>query len=288
MTAVLVSTSVQSIRNRVRIENMRHEMITRELSSAREIQLAWLPERQGSKISFEVAAMNRPASHVSGDFYNWFELPDGRAAVIVGDVTGHGLPAAFLMATTQMLVRMIIERRADPGMTLRQLNRQLCSHVFGGQFVTMLVMVIDPARNVIEIANAGHPPPLVGNSGGFKPIDLKPQLVLAVDDDVDYETQRFELSGGSHLLLYTDGVTDVQSPSGDRLGIEGLSAGLQERYECPATLIAAAERAIDAFRSTREPDDDLTLVAVQLAGAATVPAIETATPSSTAAPMSAV
>jgi sigma-B regulation protein RsbU (phosphoserine phosphatase) len=207
--------------------------------------------------------MNRPASHVSGDFYNWFELSDGRAVLIVGDVTGHGLPAAFLMATTQLLVRMTMERLGDAGAAMRQVNRQLCHHVFSGQFVTMIIVVIDTTKGSLEIATAGHPPPLIGNGENFTALSVEPQLVLAVDDDVAYITQRFELKDGASLLLYTDGITDVQSPSGERLQIEGLANSLYGRFTSAKTLLDAATDAVETFRVGREPADDLTMVAVQ-------------------------
>ena len=265
MTVVLVATSTNMIRGRLRLERVQREMITRELNAAREIQLAWLPEATGSSIALDVAAMNKPASHVSGDFYNWCELPDGRSVIVVGDVTGHGLPAAFLMATTQLLIRMTIDPAGDPGAALRFVNRQLCSHVFSGQFVTMLVAVFDPRTNVLEIANAGHPPPLIGTGNAFEPMALKPQLVLAIEPTVNYETQRFELPAGASLLLYTDGVTDVQSPTGERLSIEGLCGSLFGRFDSATALVEAATDAIETFRLGREAEDDLTLVAVQLA-----------------------
>jgi serine phosphatase RsbU (regulator of sigma subunit) len=264
MTGVLVSTSIQLIRGRLRLERLRHEMLDRELAQAREIQLAWLPEKQESQVCADVAAMNRPASHVSGDFYNWFELRDGRVCIVVGDVTGHGLPAAFLMATTQLLVRMTMDRVGDSGAALRDVNRQLCTHVFSGQFVTMLVAVLNAKENVLEVANAGHPPPLVGSGAEFSPIKLEPQLVLAVDDGVEYRTQRFDLPADASVVLYTDGITDVQAPNGDRLGIDGFARSLYGRFSNAAALVDAALDAVDGYRVGREPADDLTVVAVQL------------------------
>ena len=104
-------------------------MLQREVSQAREIQLAWLPGA-GSKVrAFDIAAANTPASQISGDFYNWFELPDGRVVVNIGDVTGHGIAAAFLMATTQLLVRTTMLRVGDPGRCLEEVNCQLCTWV---------------------------------------------------------------------------------------------------------------------------------------------------------------
>src|SRR5438876_1116548 len=82
----------------------------------------------------QIAAINQPATHISGDFYNWFELDDGRIVVTIGDVTGHGMAAAFLMATTQLLVRTIMPRVLDPALCLRQINKQLLMQTFNGQF----------------------------------------------------------------------------------------------------------------------------------------------------------
>jgi sigma-B regulation protein RsbU (phosphoserine phosphatase) len=266
MTAILVSTSTQMIRGRLRLERFQRETLTRELDQAREIQLLWLPERQGAKIPLDIAAVNRPASHVSGDFYNWFELGDGRACVVIGDVTGHGLPAAFLMATTQLLVRTIITRVFDPGQCLREINRQLCTHVFSGQFVTLLVMLIDTERNVVELATAGHPAPFVGSGDEFVPLPVEPQLVIAVDEDVPYKTQRFQMKPGTSLLLYTDGMTDVQAPDGSRIGAEGIQKALYGSFTKAQTLLDTVLDTVEGFRAGREMADDLTLVAVQLTG----------------------
>jgi sigma-B regulation protein RsbU (phosphoserine phosphatase) len=168
------------------------------------------------------------------------------------------------MATTQLLVRAVIERVPDPGRCLRETNRLLCAHVFSGQFVTLLVMVIDPQRNTIELATAGHPAPLVGAGDAFEPLAVEPQLVLAVDHDVPYRTQRFELPPAASILLYTDGVTDVQAPDGQRLSDESLRKCIVGAFHRATDLVTTVLDAIDAFRAGREPADDLTLVAIQL------------------------
>src|SRR5262249_15515796 len=150
-TIILVSNSTQAIRGRLRLARVQRETLERELEQARQIQLMWLPEQQQIHVPLDIAAANRPASHVSGDFYNWFELHDGRVCVVIGDVTGHGLPAAFLMSTTQLLVRTLMTRVADPGAALTEANRLLCTHVFSGQFVTLLVVVVDLKTSSIEL-----------------------------------------------------------------------------------------------------------------------------------------
>ena len=135
--AILLSTATQLIRGRLRLERMQHQMLEKELKEAREIQLNWLPHQSLNAASIHVAAVNRPANRISGDFYNWFDLPDGRTVVAIGDVTGHGMAAAFLMATTQLLVRGTMTRVGDAGPCLEEVNRQLCTQVFNGQFVTI-------------------------------------------------------------------------------------------------------------------------------------------------------
>src|SRR2546430_9406908 len=136
------------------------EIISRGLTQAGEIQLSWRQKKPIATHVIDLAAVNRPASHVSGDFYNWFELPDGRMVVTIGDVTGHGMAAAFLMATTQLLVRSTLPRVLDPGQCMEEVNRQLCLHVYSGQFVTLLIAILDLDRHTAEVATAGHPPPL--------------------------------------------------------------------------------------------------------------------------------
>jgi serine phosphatase RsbU (regulator of sigma subunit) len=270
MAALLASTSVQLIRYRVRLERERTTVLENELAHARQIQLAWLPhptpDADGCN-RVDVAAVNQPASHVSGDFYNWFDLPDGRKAVVIGDVTGHGLPAAFLMATVQLLVRNTLPQTLDPGRCLTSVNRQLCVQVFHGQFVTMQVMVVDCENGKLSVANAGHPPPLMGNGdAAFSPLKVDPQLVLGIQPDVDYPTQHFDMSPGSAVLLYTDGVVDAVGVDGTRFDAERLSRSLTGQRENAAGLVQAVIDAVNDFRGGHDLVDDLTLVAVHVQG----------------------
>ena len=264
LTLILTSTAIQSIRSRVRMERMRHDLLTKELTQAREIQLAWLPKNDDDPPHLDLSAINEPATHISGDFYNWFQLCDGRTVVLIGDVTGHGMAAAFLMATTQLLVRTTMPRCGAAGECLQEANRQLCMQAFNGQFVTMLLLVIDVRRGTVEVATAGHPPPLVGDGGKFEPLAVEPQLVLGIDPGAEYITQRFELARGAALVLYTDGVIDAQDPDGNRFSVEGLANALYGRYEHAQAIVDTVVRAVDEFRGERDLPDDLTLVAVQL------------------------
>jgi serine phosphatase RsbU (regulator of sigma subunit) len=264
MTAILVSTSIQLIRSRARMERLRNDVLTRELTQAREIQLAWLPQQKIAVPSIDIAAINQPASHISGDFYNWFELPDGRTVVTIGDVTGHGMGAAFLMATTQLLVHSTMLRLRDPGKTLEEVNEQLTRQVFSGQFVTMLVCVLDVDEGSLEVATAGHQAPILGQGGRFDPLPIEYNLVLGVEKDVTYKTERYDLPATASLVLFTDGVTDAKAVDGQRFELSRLIQTVQAgRAESAQQLIDSIVGRINQFRQTRELPDDLTLVCIQ-------------------------
>ena len=269
VTGLVISTAIQLIRARVRLERERHAMLRKELDQARQIQLAWLPSAErGCPRACDIAAANRPASHVSGDFYDWFELDGCRVVVTIGDVTGHGMAAAFLMATTQLLVRTAMRRTGDPGACLEEVNRQLCGAGFGGQFVTMLVAVVDADRGEVEVASAGHYPPLVVETGSLHPLPVEGNFVLGVESDVAYVAERFRLAPGANLLLYTDGVIEARSTSGEHFAAGRLRRALDGRHATAQEMVDAVVAAVDEFRGGRELQDDLTLVAVQLQPAA--------------------
>ncbi len=264
VTAILVSTFIAIIRGRLKLERVHHEMLSKEMEQAREIQLAWLPAQYESVGNLDIAAINHPASHISGDFYNWFELADGRVVVSIGDVTGHGMSGAFLMATTQLLSRMTMMHVEDPGRALTEVNRQLCIQMFNGQFVTMLILVIDADNQELAIATAGHYPPLMGHAGDFVSLEVEPQLVLGVEKEIEYPTQRFRLPPSATLLLYTDGVLDAQSPSGERFSNENLVAALKGPFPIAKSVITHVVQALTDYRGSRDLPDDLTMVAIQL------------------------
>lgn len=267
---VLASTTISLFAGRRRIEQMRLAMLNRDLQKARRIQLNWLPASHEQTGSYAIAAENLPAAHISGDFYNWFDLaPQGdeivpRTVVVLGDVSGHGLPAAFLMATTQLLVKNAMPRLRDPGACLTEVNQQICSLVFGGQFVTMLILVIDHAHGMLEIASAGQAPPLLRRGTNVEELPVDPQLVVGVDDTMAYDTHRIRVHPNDLLLLYTDGIVETMDHAGKQLGLKGLCEALRDAPDEPAHVIHSLVGAIAAHRQGEDPEDDLTLVALRL------------------------
>lgn len=267
ITAILVSTAIQLIRNRARLEQLRHELIDRELDEARKIQLAWLPHGHPADAALDVATMNEPANRISGDFYNWFDLPDGRTALAIGDVTGHGMSAAFLMATTQLLVRTTLPPLGDPGACLQQVNSHLCTQAFNGQFVTMMLLILDGRTGRVDLAGAGHPPPLLIGQDGARPVAAEPDLVLGVEAASTYTTASFTLAPNESLLLYTDGVVEAESPAGERFGLPRLLSSIARAPAGAQPMIDAVISAVTAFRHGHPRADDVTLLAVRMTAA---------------------
>lgn len=267
---VLLSTTVSLMRGRRRIEALRTEMLNRDLQKARRIQLNWLPAPQFDSPHVAIAAENKPALHISGDFYNWFELPRGeddrslKTVVVIGDVSGHGLPAAFLMATTQLLVRNTMPRLRDPGACLAEVNRQLSTLVYNGQFVTMMILVIDHDNAGLEIASAGHHAPLLRRGGHVESLPIDPQLVVGVDCSVEYQTQRFRTQPGDTFLLFTDGAIEMTNATGEQFRAERLVQAFAACGDVAREVVEGVSRALDQFRGEEEAEDDLTLLAVQV------------------------
>ncbi len=270
VAVVLVSTTISLYRGRRRIERLRMEMLNRDLQKARAIQLNWLPAPFRETSDYAIAAVNEPAAHISGDFYNWFDLPINaehptrRTAVVIGDVSGHGLPAAFLMATTQLIINTTLPAHGDPGACLTELNRQLCSLAYQGQFVTIMVLVVDHDQGAIAIASAGQGAPLLKRGRACDPIDHESQLVIGVDDSIVYEAISHPFRPGDQLLLYTDGVVETTNNAGEQFSLNRLADAFLAAPDDPQRTIHSVLGAVATHRQGGDADDDLTLVAMRL------------------------
>jgi phosphoserine phosphatase RsbU/P len=154
---------------------------------------------------------------------------------------------------------------------MQEVNRQLCTQGFRGQFVTMLIIILDPRSSSIEIATAGHPAPLVERNGKFVSLEMEPQLVLGVDPNEMYKTQGFILEPGASILLYTDGVVEAEASNGEQYGLDRLCAalsGMKNGVECdPQARIHGVLEDVKRFCAEKDLADDVTLVAVRTTAA---------------------
>ncbi|MFO0837824.1 MAG: SpoIIE family protein phosphatase [Phycisphaerae bacterium] len=248
-------------------EHLRSQRVYAELERAREIQRQLLPAEPLKIGGMTIEGYNEASSAVSGDYFDYFPLRDGRVGVIIADVTGHGLAAALMMANLQAAVRVALD--ADVSLTDLgdRVNKLTCRNTNANLFITALMGTLDPLSGVFEFIGAGHPPPiLLGEGGPSVPASEKNALPLGIDADERYEAQRLEL-GPPHdaLLFYTDGLTEAMDREGRLLGLPPVIdavSGVADR--APATLIRTARGLVRRHLDGQASGDDLTLLAMQI------------------------
>lgn len=193
--------------------------LNKELGLAREIQRSLLPHDMGD--GFPLTGLNISARDLSGDFYDYFTLPDGRIYFNLGDVSGKGVNAALLMAKTSSLFRCLGKRIDRPGELLAQINIELCETSIHGMFVTLIAGIYEPATGLLKIVNAGNPPALLFNPQGLaREIEAAAPPLGVLDDSVFPEIS-LNL-GDNSLYMFSDGVTEGYTESGQVLGLSGL------------------------------------------------------------------
>jgi sigma-B regulation protein RsbU (phosphoserine phosphatase) len=254
---VLAASAALAIANaRMAAAAVEHERVHRELEIAAEIQRNLLPAPRPRP--FPIHGVNVAARTVSGDFFDILPLESGRIAFCLGDVSGKGMNAALLMAKTASLYRCLAKSVAWPGTLLSTLNDEIFETVTRGMFVTMVAGVYDPATGLIRLANAGHEPPLRhAHSGEFEsiPADAPPLGILPGGEFPEAEVQL----DGDTLYIFSDGVTEAYSKTGEQLGSEGLRRLITGSAHMPP---AGRVDAIIARVQSLELRDDLTLLAV--------------------------
>ena len=239
------------------------ERVRRELELAAEIQRSLLPDPGGD--DFPVCGINFPARTVSGDFYDFFPLEDGRICFNLGDVSGKGMNAALLMAKTASLFRCLGKTIHQPGQLMARINAEICETVTRGMFVTMVGGVFDPRTGKVVLANAGHEPPLFRRTdGSYEPVPAQaPPIGISpfLTGSNDFPETEIQLENGS-LYIFTDGVTEGYLENGEELGAEGLQERLTEYTGLPIgerlqTVLSPLKRDDVALR------DDLTLLVIE-------------------------
>ena len=263
LQALASSAALAVINARMAAAMVDQERVRRELELAAEIQRSLLPAlpEPGS----QVFGINRPARMVSGDFYDFFTLADGRLCFNLGDVSGKGMNAALLMAKTASLFHCLGKTIHHPGELLGLINEELCETVTRGMFVTMLAGVYDPRTGIARIANAGHEPPLLLHlDGTFEdfPADAPPLGILALSADAEMFPEIEVNFAGGTFYVFTDGVTEGYLTNGETLGVDGFKAVIRELEGLP--LAERLEAIVGKFdRGDVGLRDDLTILAVE-------------------------
>ncbi|MDR1535529.1 MAG: serine/threonine-protein phosphatase [Planctomycetota bacterium] len=227
-----------------------------DMRVAGEIQQGLLPVEAPASPRHDIRGEMKPAKSAGGDLFDYFSLDGRRLCSVVGDVSGKGMPAAMFMASTLTLFRAYSDvgmKDDQPGeficRVMRQVDSELARHNDAFMFVTMLIALLDADTGRVTLVSGGHNPPLrVSPDGSSEFVELPPGGILGAGMEMRLEAATLELSPGEALLLYTDGVTEAQSPAGEFFGEERLRAVLAERAGCDAkTMIRAVLDAVFAF-----------------------------------------
>ncbi|MBN1147162.1 MAG: SpoIIE family protein phosphatase [Anaerolineales bacterium] len=256
------------------------ERMERDLQLARELQQSILPHRfpKLPKVSF--AARSQPARQVGGDFYDVIPLKGGRIGLVMADVSDKGLPAAIFMALSRSLIRAEARRSTSPKNVLlqthkllREISQEGIESSATAMFITIVYGVLDPVQGAFCYARAGHNHPLLYRSADHECRLLKvPGTLLGFTDRVTLEEDRVDLQPGDMLLLYTDGITDANSPEGEFFDMERLCQAVYDSGARSAQeLCDFVFKRVEGFQATAEQYDDMALLVVSLDAASRNP-----------------
>lgn len=235
--------------------------LKRDLEVAREIQLAMLPDGTWAAPGVEASGLTRPANTVGGDFYDILPRPDGRVIVALGDVAGKASPAALLMALFLAMLRTLVDEDLTPAELVRRLNIQVSKHAPPSRFITLFLGLFDPATGDLEFVNAGQTPPLLLRAGGDVERLSTGGIALAMFEESTYEPGRAHLAPGDALVMYSDGITEAESPAEQMFDESGLEAAVRATPGVSAAVLSRAVfQAVDAHRRGERLADDLTVL----------------------------
>jgi serine phosphatase RsbU (regulator of sigma subunit) len=234
-----------------------------DLALARRIQQRFLPQAPPSLSGYAIVDEYAAARVIGGDHYDFLALADGRQALVVADVSGKAVSGALYMARLGAVLRQAAGRTRRATELLDDINATLYAELEAGMFVTMLVLVLEPRSGALELAAAGHPAPLVRRANGsVSVLAIEGGPPLGAMSEPSYVASRHALEPGDMVLLYTDGLDEAHSPTGELFGVERVRAALADATSAQE-VIAALREALAAFVGNEPQSDDLTLLAVQ-------------------------
>jgi serine phosphatase RsbU (regulator of sigma subunit) len=215
----------------------------------------------------DVAGHNAPSRTVGGDYYDFFPYGDSRIAMVLGDVSGKGMPASLLMMGLQARVQVLIEEPKSLAEAMTRLNRITSANCPANRFITLFFCILDSDTGDLTFCNAGHNPPLI-----IRANDEIEQLkgggpVIGIIPSIEYRELHTTLREGDILVIYSDGVTEANSPMGEEFEIKGLAETvLRNRHESARTIISEINRDLLSYTGGAPPADDVTLIVARRIG----------------------
>jgi sigma-B regulation protein RsbU (phosphoserine phosphatase) len=235
-----------------------------ELEQAASIQRLCLPEKSPSIRGYQLEGTSVPCFSVGGDYFDYFQLPDGRWMVVIGDVAGKGTPAALLVMSTQAHANALARTITDLGDFVTQLNLAILPRCPGDRFISLFACIVDPGSEEVVFCNAGHNPPVLLRADGSTQQLRAGGPVLGIVPVPKYPTSKVTLAPGDQLVLYTDGITEAHSPEDKEFETGNLEKFLREKSTLePKELLGAILKRVEEWTHGAPPSDDRTLVMVR-------------------------
>ena len=250
------------------------DSMKRSLELAMEVQQNLLPKENPSIKGLDIAGKSIYCDETGGDYYDFIKLDgnrDGKIAIVVGDVSGHGVPSALLMATARAFIRQRADLPGDPPRVISDVNRQLTADVEdSGQFMTLFYMTVDQDNRCLEWVRAGHDPGIFYDpiKDLFETLD-GPGMALGIDGEYNYVANRKEgLTEGQIIILGTDGIWEALNPQGEMFGKESLYRIVRENAQAGASmLLDGIIDHLNQFSDGVSLEDDVTLIVVKIGNA---------------------
>jgi phosphoserine phosphatase RsbU/P len=241
------------------------QRIDEELELARKLQLAILPACFPDAYLCTGDARMLPATSMGGDFYDFIDLGQGKIAVVMADVSGKGVAAAFFMAVARTSINSLVRVHTDPGVCLYHANQELCGQNPLDMFVTVFLGILDTRTGELVYANAGHNPPYTaGGNTPIRSLPLTQGVALGILPDLDYQTQAVQLLPGELLFAYTDGVTEAFNAEQQAFGEQRLEDLLRQHVDLtPQALIREVFAQLTEFSQAAPQSDDITVAALR-------------------------
>ncbi|CAN5596064.1 hypothetical protein BH20ACI3_BH20ACI3_31030 [soil metagenome] len=255
----------------IRVENARlvearlqQERLERELQLAMEIQQRFQPTAPPVVPGYELQGISFPCYEIGGDYYDFIQREDGRLVIALGDVSGKGTAAALLMSSLHASVHAQAGSHETLSETISAVNRYLADNIPANRFVTLFYAELDPASGALSFLNAGHNPPLIVHAAGTVEQLASGGLPLGIKRNAEYREGRTQMQMGDVLVIYSDGVTEAASPSGEEFGPTRLYEVVSRNIDASAAGVRdRIESALTKFSQGTQAADDITLVIVK-------------------------
>jgi sigma-B regulation protein RsbU (phosphoserine phosphatase) len=245
-----------------------YDELDRQMKGVGDIQRSLLPARLPHIPTMDLAAFYQPSHRAGGDYYDFFPLPDGKWGILIADVSGHGTPAAVLMAITHCIAHAHPGPPTPPGELLRYVNNELSDRytALSETFVTAFYGIYDPATKELTYASAGHNPPRLKRcqDGTLAVLDGAAGLPLGIFHGQEYASRVQPLQQGDQIVFYTDGITEAHNANGELFGTKRLDDVLENCTLQAQALLDSVLQAVAAFTAGQPAEDDRTVVIARI------------------------